>query len=337
MGRPVAPMFARSKFAALALAGLAALGAPMTVPMAAHAQAWPDKPIRLIVPQPAGGGFDTVARILADRMGPLLGQAIIVENRTGAGTLVGTEAAAKAAPDGYTLLLGALSNIALNPGLYDKLPYDPIKDFTPIGLAVTWSYTLVARKDLPQKDLKELMAYAKANPEKVTYASAGRGTGQHIAMAVTEKLAGVKLTHVPYRGAQAAYQDVLGGRVDLFFDISSTARPQVEGGSVRALAVSSKERQPFHPDVPSVMETGVAPLDMESWFGLFAPAATPAPIIAKLRADLATVLARPDVSELFAKSGGRVLKLSPDETEKLVRSDVERWTRLLRDAAVTAE
>ncbi|MDB5571496.1 MAG: tripartite tricarboxylate transporter substrate binding protein [Hyphomicrobiales bacterium] len=324
-----------STFVALALTGLAAFAT------AAHAQSvpqgWPDKPIRLIVPQPAGGGFDTVARILADRMGPLVGQPIVVENRTGAGTLVGTEAAAKAAPDGYTLLLGALSNIALNPGMYDKLPYDPLKDFTPIGLAVTWSYTLVARKDLPQKDLKELMAYAQANPEKVTYASAGRGTGQHIAMAVTEKLAGVKLTHVPYRGAQAAYQDVLGGRVDLFFDISSTARPQVEAGSVRALAVSSKDRQSFHPDVPSVMETGVAPLDMESWFGLFAPAATPAPIVAKLRADLAAVLARPEVSELFAKSGGRVLKLSPDETEKLVRADVERWTKLLREASVTAE
>ncbi len=164
----------------------------------------------------------------------------MVENRIGAGTLVGTEAAAKAPADGYTLLLGALSNIALNPGLYAKLPYDPLKDFTPIGLAVTWSYTLVARKDLPQKDLKELIAFARANPEKMTFASAGKGSGQHIAMAVTAQLAGVKLTHVAYRGAQAAYQDILGGRVDLFFDISSTARSQVDSGTVRALAVSSQ-------------------------------------------------------------------------------------------------
>jgi tripartite-type tricarboxylate transporter receptor subunit TctC len=320
----------------LAYAAALATMAVWTAPSQAQ-QAYPDRPIKLIVPQPPGGGFDTVARILADRLGPALGQAVVVENRTGAGTLVGTEAAAKSPADGYTLLLGALSNIALNPGLYAKLPYDPLKDFTPIGLAVTWSYTLVARKDLPYKDFKDLIAFARANPEKITYASAGKGSGQHIAMAVTEKLAGVKFTHVPYRGAQPAYQDILGGRVDLFFDISSTARAQVEGGTVRALAVSSKDRQSFHADTPSVYETGVAPLDMESWFGLFAPAQTPAPIIARLRTELAAVLARPDVSELFAKTGGRVLKLSAEETDKLIRSDVERWTKLIRDAAVTAD
>ena len=320
----------------LAYAAALATMAVWTAPSQAQ-QAYPDRPIKLIVPQPPGGGFDTVARILAERLGPAIGQAVVVENRTGAGTLVGTEAAAKSPADGYTLLLGALSNIALNPGLYAKLPYDPLKDFTPIGLAVTWSYTLVARKDLPYKDLKELISFARANPEKITYASAGKGSGQHIAMAVTEKLAGVKFTHVPYRGAQPAYQDILGGRVDLFFDISSTARAQVEGGTVRALAVSSKDRQSFHADTPSVYETGVAPLDMESWFGLFAPAQTPAPIIARLRTELAAVLARPDVSELFAKTGGRVLKLSAEETDKLIRSDVERWTKLIRDAAVTAD
>jgi tripartite-type tricarboxylate transporter receptor subunit TctC len=171
----------------------------------ALAQIYPERAIKIIVPQPPGGGFDTVARVLADRLSPLLGQPLLVENRPGAGTLVGTEAAAKAPPDGYTLLLGALSNIALNPGLYDKLSYDPLRDFVPIGLAVTWSYTLLARKDLPHKDLNELVAFARANPEQVTYASAGRGSGQHIAMAVTAQLAGIKLTHVTYRGAQAAY------------------------------------------------------------------------------------------------------------------------------------
>jgi tripartite-type tricarboxylate transporter receptor subunit TctC len=220
-----------------------------------------ERAVKIIVPQPPGGGFDTGARVLADRLSPLLGQPPLVENRPGAGTLVGTEAAAKAPPDGYTLLLGALSNIALNPGLYDKLSYDPLRDFVPIGLAVTWSYTLLARKDLPHKDLNELVAFARANPEQITYASAGRGSGQHIAMAVTAQLADIKL-------AQAAYQDVLGGRVDLFFDISSTARAQVDAGSVRALAVSSAEPQPMHPEVPSIAETGMAALDMESWFGL---------------------------------------------------------------------
>jgi tripartite-type tricarboxylate transporter receptor subunit TctC len=315
---------------ALTLA-LTALG----VALPSAAEAFPEQTIKIIVPQPAGGGFDTVARVLAERLAPRLGQPVLVDNRPGAGTVVGTQAAAKAAGDGYTLLLGALSNIALNPGLYPQLPYDPLKDFVPIGLAVSWSYTLIARNDLPQRSLTELIAFARANPGKITYASAGKGSGQHIAAAVTEHLAGVKLMHVPYRGAQAAYQDILGGRVDLFFDISSTAKPQVEAGAVRALAVSSKERQPFHPDVPSVDETGVAKLDMESWFGLFAPSGTPPQILERLRKEFAAVVASPDVAELFARTGGKALRLSPEETEALIRRDVERWTKLVREAGLT--
>ena len=311
-----------------------ALGAAVAA-FPARAADYPSQAIKLIVPQPAGGGFDTVARILADRLAPRLGQAVVVENRQGAGTIVGTQAAAQAAADGYTLLLGGLSNIALNPGLYPSLPYDPEKDFAPVGLAVSWSYTLIARKDLPQHDLAELIAFARANPGRVTYASAGRGSGQHIAAAVTEHLAGVRMTHVPYRGAQAAYQDLMGGRVDLFFDISSTARAQVEAGTVRPLAVSSRQRQPFHPDVPSVAETGIADLDMESWFGLFAPAATAPAILERLRRELAAVLALPDVDTAFARTGGRVLKLGAEETRAQIRGDIERWTRLIRAAGLS--
>ena len=323
-------------FAGAAMAA-AAGGAFAQTATDAQTAAWPTRNITLIAPNPPGGGFDTVARVLAERMRPLLGQPIVVENRTGAGTRIGTQAAAKAPADGYTLMIGALSNIALNPGLYDKLPYDPARDFKLVGLAVTWSYTLVARRDLPQQSLVELIAFAKANPEKITYGSAGNGSGQHVAMAVTEKLSGVKLTHVPYRGAQEAYQDLLGGRIDLLFDISSTAKPQVEGGAVKALAVSSKERQPFHPDVPSVYETGVAPLDMESWFGLFAPAGIPDPVLAKLRKAMADVMAMPEVQELFAKSGGRVSKLTAAEAEEKVRSDIARWTTLIPQAGVKGD
>ena len=315
------------------LLSLALAALSVTPPSAA--QAFPDQPIKIIVPQPAGGGFDTVARVLAERLAPRLGQPVVVDNRPGAGTLVGTEAAAKAPGDGYTLLLGGLSNIALNPGLYPQLPYDPLKDFVPIGLAVSWSYTLIARNDLPHKSLVQVIAFARANPGKITYASAGRGSGQHIASAVTGHLAGVTLLHVPYRGAQAAYQDILGGRVDLFFDISSTAKPQVEAGAVRALAVSSKERQAFHPDVPSVDETGVAKLEMESWFGLFAPAGTAPQVLERLRKELAAVVAAPEVSELFARTGGRPLRLSAQETETLIHRDVERWTKLIREAGLT--
>lgn len=304
----------------------------------ASAQAtYPDRTIKIIVPQPPGGGFDTVARVLADKLQPLLGQTVLVENRVGAGTLVGTEAAAKSPADGYTLLLGGLSNMALNAGLYPKLGYDPVKDFVPIGLAVTWSYTLLARKDLPFKDLRELIAYARDNPEKVTFASAGKGSGQHIAMAVTAQLAGAKLTHVPYRGAQAAYQDLLGGRVDLFFDISSTARAQVDAGTVRALGVSSKERQPMHPDVPSIHETGVAPLDMNSWFGLFAPAGTPEPALARLRAEFEKVRADAQVATVFEKTGGSIPKLTVAQTEVLIREEVARWSKLLEEAGLKGQ
>ncbi len=319
----------------LSIASIFAACAAISTPLAA--QDFPNRPLKLVVPQPPGGGFDTVARQLADKLGPLLGQSVVVENRPGAGTLVGTEAVARAPADGYTLLLGGLSNIALNPGLYPKLSYDPQKDFVPVGLAVKYSYTLVARKDLPQATLRELIEYARANPEKVTYASAGNGSGQHVASAVMTQLAGVRLTHVPYKGAQAAYQDVIAGRVDLFFDITSTARAQVNGGAVKALAVSSRDRQAIHPALPSVAETGVAPLDMESWFGVFAPAATPPAALARLRAEMDKALAMPDLVARFEASGGRAMRLSVAETEALVKREIERWTRLVRDAGIKGD
>ncbi len=298
---------------------------------------YPQQTIKIVVPQPPGGGFDTVARILAERLSSALGQSVIVENRTGAGTLVGTEAVAKATPDGYTLLVGGLSNMALNPGFYPRLSYDPVKDFSVIGLAVTYSYTLVARKDLPMGTLAEVMSYARSNPDKLNYASAGNGSGQHIASAVLSNLANVKITHVPYRGAQAAYQDLIAGRVDLFFDLSPTAKIQVEADRVKALAVSSRERQSFHPTVPSVIETGVAKLDMESWFGLFAPAATPPAVVQRLRAEFASVMAQPELIERFQKTGGRPLKMSASEAESFVKLEAERWTRLVREAGVKAD
>ena len=303
----------------------------------AQAQTYPDRLVKIVVPQPPGGGFDSVARNLADKLGPLLGQPVVVENRPGAGTLVGTEAVAKAAPDGYTLLLGALSNIALNPGLYPKLSYDPQKDFVPVGLAVKYSYTLVARKDLPQNSLKELIDYARANPDKLTYASGGNGTGQHVATAVLAHLTNTRMTHVPYKGAQAAYQDVIAGRVDLFFDNTATARAQVNGGTVKALAVSSRDRQTVHPGVPSVIETGIAPLDMETWFGLFVPAGTPAPALARLRAELDRALAMPDLITRFEAGGGRAMRMPVAETDAFVRREIERWTKLLREAGVRGD
>jgi tripartite-type tricarboxylate transporter receptor subunit TctC len=319
--------------------GVALAAIAMALPPICQAQsnAYPTKPVRVVVPQPPGGGFDFVGRLLTDRMGKQLGQNFIVENRPGSGTLIGTDAVAKSAPDGYTLLIGSVSNLALNPGLYRNLPYDSLKDFEPIGLSVSYSYTLIARKDLPLNSLADVVAYARANPGKLTYASAGNGSGQHVLAAVLWHLAGVDITHVPYRGAQAAYQDLIGGRVDLFFDLAPTARVQVDAGTVKALAVSGAARNTMHPSVPTIKESGVADLDLESWFGLFAPAKTPPEVMDRLRAELTKVNAAPDVQDAFRKAGGRPLNLSDAQTRALVRGDVQRWTKLVQDAGIKAE
>jgi tripartite-type tricarboxylate transporter receptor subunit TctC len=315
----------------------AACTLPWLAPLGLAQAVYPNRPLRVIVPQPPGGGFDMVARALAERLGKSLGQSVVVENRPGSGTLVGTEAAAKAEPDGYTLLMGSVSNIALNMGLYDKLSYDSLRDFEPVGLAVSYSYTLMARNDLPFNTLQDVVAQARAQPGRLTYASAGTGSGQHVLAAALWHLAGVQLTHVPYRGAQAAYQDLLGGRVDLFFDLSSTARPQVEAGKVKALAVSGAERNPMHPNVPTLIETGVAALDLESWFGYFVPSRTPADVQERLRSELARVIASAELQEFFRSRGGKPLNLSAEQTRALVRRDVERWTRLVCEIGIRAE
>ena len=303
-----------------------------------HAQNnYPNRVIKVVVPQPPGGGFDFVGRLLADRLGKQMGQGFVVENKPGSGTLIGTDFVAKSAPDGYTLLTGSISNIALNPGLYRSLPYDSLKDFEALGLAVSYSYTLMARKDLPFATLKDVIAFAKANPRKLTYASAGNGSGQHVLAAALWHLAGVDITHVPYRGAQAAYLDLLGGRVDLFFDLAPTARVQVDAGTVKALATSGSTRNTMHPDVPTIAETGAAALELESWFGYFAPSKTPPDILARLRTELARVIAAPDVVDTFRKAGGKPMSLNAEQTRALVQRDVDRWTKLIRDADIKAE
>jgi tripartite-type tricarboxylate transporter receptor subunit TctC len=299
------------------------------------AQTYPNRPIRVIVPQPPGGGFDLVARTLAEPLSRVLGNPVVVENRPGAGMLLGTEAVAKSEADGYTILLGAKPNLAFNAGLYEKLPYDPRADFVPVGLATWNDYTLVARNDLPHGSLKEILEYARANPGKLTYASAGNGTGQHISAAVTFHRAGVQLTHVPYKGAGPAYQDLIPGRVDLFFDNSATAQPQIDSGRVKAIAVAGTQRLAALPNVPTVRESGVD-FDNETWIGYFVRSGTPAPILAKLRADFDKVLAMPEVVSSLEKRGYRVIRLSPDKTEQLVASDIEKWKQLIRSAGLRA-
>jgi tripartite-type tricarboxylate transporter receptor subunit TctC len=314
---------------------LLALLAPWLAAAHAQPQPYPNRPIRVIVPQPPGGGFDLVARVIAEPLAKLMGNPVVVDNRPGAGMLLGTEAAAKAEADGYTILLGAKPNLAFNAGLYEKLPYDPRADFVPVGIATFNPYTLVARNDLPFNSLKEILDHARANPGKLTYASAGNGTGQHITAAVTFHLAGVQVTHVPYKGAAPAYQDLLPGRVDLFFDNSATAQPQIEARRVKPIAVSGTERLAALPDVPTVRESGLD-FDNETWIGYFVRAGTPAPIVARLRADFDKVLAMPEIAAGLEKRGYRTPRLSSKDTEAMVARDIDKWTQLIRSAGIRA-
>jgi tripartite-type tricarboxylate transporter receptor subunit TctC len=299
--------------------------------------AFPDKPLHIVVPQPPGGGFDLTGRILADKMAPLLKESFIVDNRPGVGTVVGTDYVAKLPADGYTAVVGSISNMVMNPFLYKNLSYDPIKDFVPVGLVASYSYTLIGRKGLPFTDLKGLIQYAKANPGKLTYASGGNGTGQHVLAAALWHTAGVDLVHIPYKGAQAAYTDIIGGRVDLFFDLSPTAKPQIDSGSVVAFATSGAARNPNLPNIPTITETGVSTVQLDSWFGLFMPAKTPPAILAKWQEAFTQVANSADVKERFEKGGGKPMSVTPAEVSKIVQRDYNRWQQLIKAADVKAD
>lgn len=302
------------------------------IAVSALAQSYPTKPLRVFVPAQPGGGFDAVGRAMADKMSPQMGQAFVVENRTGAGTVVGTDAAHKAPPDGYTILVGSLSNLAFNPALYSKLPYD-VADFTLIGIAASYSYTLAGRKDLPANTLRELIEYGRANPGKLTYVGAV-GTGQQVAAMALFQQTNVNAVQVPYKSNTAAYPDVIAGRVDLFFDNTQTIKPYIDQGVVKAFATSSIGRDPIFPTIPTVNETGVAKLELESWFGYFVHQKTPPAIVERLRAEFAKAVASPDVVARLEKAGGRVWRKPFAEQDALVRADMQRWSAFIRTTGV---
>jgi len=311
--------------------------AAFSVFSAALAQDYPSRPVRIVVPSAPGGGFDLVGRVLAQKLGEQTGQAFVVENRPGAGTLVGTQLVARSAPDGYNLVVGGLSNIALNMGLYQSPGYDSLADFASVGLVVSHSYTLVARKDLPLANLAEVIAFARANPGKLNIGTSGIGTGQYIGAAIIAALTGVDIVKVPYKGAQPVYQDLLAGRLDLFFDNTTTTQPYVDSGQVKVLAVSSRARAPSMPKVPTLIETGVVDLEMETWFGLFAPARTAGGVLERLRAEVDRATRSAEVRARLETGSGRSLRMAPAETEAFVRAEVGKWTGLLRKAGIEPE
>ncbi|MFL6802793.1 MAG: Bug family tripartite tricarboxylate transporter substrate binding protein [Xanthobacteraceae bacterium] len=309
--------------AAFALAGTAA------------AQTYPDRPIKIIVPVGPAGSYDIVGRLLADQLGKRLGQNVSVENRPGAGTVIGTQAVAAAPADGYTLLVGGLANMIFNAALYKKLPYDPLKDFVPIALVFNISYTLVGSKDLPYSTAREIVAAARQNPDRLNIANVGIGSGQHIFGAVFQKLTGTKLLEVSYRGSAAAFPDVLAGRVDLFLDSTPAVLPYVKSGEVKGIAVLAPQRNPQMPEVPTMTEAGVPGLEIESWIGLFAPAGTPPAAIRRLQQEIAQAL--PELKPRFAASGGESMDLPPEKVDAFVKSEYDRWIKLVRETGITLD
>jgi len=301
--------------------------------VAAQSQgSYPDRPVKIVVPIAPGGSYDLVGRLLADALSKRTGQAFFAENKVGAGTVVGTVATAQSEPDGYTLLVGGLSNMAFNSALYSKLAYDPLRDFVPVALIYRFGYVMVGRKDLPQTSLADIVAAAKAKPASITVATAGVGTGQQLTAAAFMKAAGVKFLEVPYKGSPPAFTDLLAGRVDLFFDSIAAALPYIQSGQARGIAVLSSKRSPLAPDVPTMSESGVSGLDVDSWLGIFAPARTPPQAIVRLRADIRAVL--PDLKARFETSGGEAWDLPDDKLDSFVASEHATWTRLIRDSAI---
>lgn len=319
------------------LAAVFATSMIVTASSALHAQDYPNRTVRIIVPQPPGGGTDTIARLIADRLSKQLGQTFIVENRPGAGMNVGTEAAAHAEADGYTLLVGLNGNMAVNPSLFSNLRYDPIRDFTPVAMLANYPFLLVVNKDLPVKSVGDLIALGKAKPGSINYASAGNGTGQHLAMELFKMLTGTNFTHVPYRGAQAAYIGVFSGQVPIFFDNISTAAAQVKGGMVRALAITTKQRSKDFPNLPTVAESGVPNFEYHTWFGLWAPSKTPRPIIEKLNAEVRKALNDPGVIKIISTASGEPSTMPLADINPFVKAEIAKWAEVVKKAGIKVE
>lgn len=319
--------------------GVAALVACLTLGLAqsGRAQDFPSRSIRLVVPSPPSGGTDIIARNVAQKLTETLRYGAYVENKTGAGSLVGTDFVAKAPPDGHTLLVGGLFNMVMNSALIKDLSYDPVRDFVSVGYISAYPFLLAMRRDLPAVDLAGFVAYAKERQGKLNYGSAGIGTLQHVWGAILVKSLGLDMIHVPYKGAAAAEQDLMGGRIDLMFDNLSAAKQYVEAGQVKALAVSGASRTKQLPDVPTLIETGLTQFQGESWFGLFAPAATPGPVVDVLRKTLAAIVREPEFMSRVDHDGGHILDIPPEHQQQFLQGEVARWVQLVHKYGVTAD
>ena len=291
---------------------------------------FPDRPIRLVVGVPPGGSTDLVARIVGEQLGRQLGQPVVVENRGGAAGNIGAELVAKSPPDGYTLFLAPIGTVAINPSLYANLPFDTMRDFAAISQLTSLPMAMLVHPSVPARTPKEFIEYARARPGQVNFASGGSGTGTHLAGELFKMLSGVEMTHVPYKGNGPAMADLLAGRVLVMFDQISTALPQMQGGKLRALGVTTAKRSAVAPDVPTLAEAGLPGFDMTTWHGLVAPAGTPAEIIAKLNAEVVKALDSPEVRERFKANGIDPVSSTPQQFGALMQSEIVRWRDVVK-------
>ena len=320
----------KASMQAFVAALLAALALVATAPAAAQGAAYPTKPVRLVVPFPAGGTTDILARAVAQKLSETWGQQVIVDNRPGAGGNIGSELVAKAPSDGYTLLMGTVGTHAINPSLYAKMPYNHVKDFTPVILVAAVPNVLVVNPSLPAHSVQELIAYGKANPNKLNFASSGNGTSIHLSGELFRTMTGVQMTHVPYKGSSPALTDLMGGQVQLMFDNLPSSLQFIKAGKLRALAVTSLARSQALPDVPTLAESGLPGFEASSWFGVLAPAGTPADIVAKLNGAVAAWLASPAAKEQLAAQGAIAAGGSPDAFVTHIADESAKWAKVVK-------
>ena len=302
----------------------------------AHAQGYPAKPIRVVVPWAPGGSTDVLARIIAQKLNESWGQPVLVENRPGASGNVGSDLVAKAAPDGYTVLVGSMSTHAMNGALYVKMPFRPVDDFAPVAILAYVTNVLVAHPSVKANSVAELVAYVRANPDKLNYASAGSGSTNHLSAALFEKMAGIRMTHIPYKGGAPAVVDLVGGQVDLFFTGSTNVLGHVKAGRLKLLAVTEAARARVLPDLPTVGET-LPGYEMAVWYGMFAPAGTPVDLVTKLNAEANRIMQLPDVNARLAPLGAEATAHSAVEFARILRADEQKWTRIIREVGARAE
>ena len=304
----------------------------------AHAQSYPSKPIRFIVPYLAGGAGDIYARTMGQKLYEATGQTVLIDNRPGANGIIGTDLLAKSPPDGYTIVMGNSAPFVLNPSLYSKLPYDPVKDFAPVTQGTYYGYVLVLHPSVPAKNIAELVALAKSRPGQLAYGSTGTGGANHLAGEFLAMMAGVKLTHVPYKGSAAALADVLGGQLSMMFDTLITSVPQLKAGKLRAIGFSASRRAAQLPDVPTMDELGLKGFEVSSWQGILAPAGTPKPVVDRLYAETAKALKMPDVIERLATQGGNeLIGSTPEQFSTLIKAEIVKYGKVIKEAGIRIE